>query len=1545
VLRLEVLEARLVPSLSPFMLQDINQAPSSATPFNGFPEEPPEQDSQWITINGTLFFTAVDGVHGRELWRSDGTAQGTALVKAITPTVAGSGLDGLWLTNVSGTLFFVGGDGTHGFELWKSDGTALGTGMVTDIDRGPASSSPTSLTNVNGTLFFAATDAVHGRELWRSDGTAAGTTLVKDIHAGTGDSMGTSPSLYAANVNGTLFFEADDGVHGRQLWRSDGTAAGTRLTSHISQGQFNSIVYDLTNVNSTLFFSGSDGNGNDALYRSDGTLAGTFPVRSINNPPHFSVGDLENVNGILFFEGNTPTTGAELWRSDGTQLGTHVIKDINPGSANGLPPGAGVLQVPNVNGVVFFPANNGVSGFQLWKSNGTASGTVLVKIIDPHGSSGYSYPYPLVNVNGTVFFQDTDGTHGRELWRTDGTAAGTVMIKDNNRGSASSYPSYMTNLNGTLFFSADDGTHGFEFWKSNGTAAGTTMVRDIFPGTNGSSYPQSFTNVNGTAFFTATNGPAPFVYSRTSVWQSNGMANGTVTVPFQGNGYGLRTPSNLTNVNGTLFVTANDPSLPKAQVLWRTDGTAAGTSVVEDNSGTYTTDPPEFLNFSNVNGTLFFATSDRSSEKLWESNGTASGTVVLWQANVNTGYYASQLTNVNGTLFFSANDGTHGQELWESNGTAAGTFLVQDINPGSTGSYPSQLINVNGALFFSASDGVHGQELWESNGTSAGTFMVKDINAGSAGSYPSQLLNVRGTLFFTASDPTHGLELWKSNGIFAGTTLVKDIQPGPLSSSISGLTNVSGTLFFAANEGVHGKELWESNGTAAGTILVADINVGTKWSSPAYLTNVNGSLFFSADDGIHGTELWQSNGTAAGTALLMDIRPGLPGSYPPQLTNINGTLFFAAFDGVHGMEPWTLGPVPTSPQAALDTYVAVPDPSYHYSLNSTLTGTGYTDYVIDMTSQTWRSPAEVDRTAWQHWLQVIVPTAVKSSTAVLEIGGGSNSATPPTTPDGIGVQTATTLGAITVVLPTVPNEPLTFAGETSPRTEDQIVAYTLNQYLNGGDSNWPLLLPMVKSAVRAMDTTQTFVASQSSGALHVDNFIVTGASKRGWTTWLTPAVDSRVRAIVPYVFDALNLNAQIPHENDTYAGVTQDVVGGFSSALQDYTNFNIFGRFNTPQGQALGQIVDPYAYLGRPTYNIPKYLIDSSGDQFFAPDSSQFYFQNLPGQNYIRYVPNTDHSLNGDAVAGGIGFEKAIIDGAALPRFTWNLADGGSTISMTTIDTPVTVKMWRATNPNNRDFRLETFGPNWTSSTLTDQGGGHFVAHVNLPAQGTTAFFMEMTYTVDGMQLTFTTQVSEVPLLAPKVVAMDAGGTYNGKPFPATATATGAAGEPVHGNLAFTYYVGSTVSGTGSSIAPTNPGTYTVVASFTSSDANYSDGMSAPLTFTIAPGSQQAGRAVPGTIADSFAAAFQTEAGSAAGSSSPSATKRTSDAPTEVANPVQTGLSAGFNGSVPDRVALGTTRDSLLPRSPVKHLGSRLADRKMLIDWAGIFETPPDQAY
>ncbi|HEV8067368.1 MAG TPA: PhoPQ-activated protein PqaA family protein [Planctomycetaceae bacterium] len=529
----------------------------------------------------------------------------------------------------------------------------------------------------------------------------------------------------------------------------------------------------------------------------------------------------------------------------------------------------------------------------------------------------------------------------------------------------------------------------------------------------------------------------------------------------------------------------------------------------------------------------------------------------------------------------------------------------------------------------------------------------------------------------------------------------------------------------------------------------------------------------------------------------------------------------------------TLPTLTPSQQTALDTYVAAADSSYHFSLNSTLTGTGYTDYVINMVSQTW-TPSPGDSQVWQHWVQIIVPTTVSTHTAVLNISGGTNSSTAPTSPDAQSLATATTLNAITVFLPTVPNEPVTFPaqGETTPLTEDQIVAYTFEQFLDGNGQDWPLLLPMVKSAVRAMDTTQSFVSSQSGGTLSVDNFIVTGASKRGWTTWLTPAVDTRVVAIVPYVFDGLNLADQVESQLDTYVGVTQDTVNGDSTAVQDYTGDGVFNFFGTPQMSSLLSIVDPYAYIGRSTYNIPKYLIDSTGDQFFVP-GAQFYFSNLPGENYLRYIPNTDHGLDTDAVVGGIDFEKALLDGASLPQFTWNVSNSGTTITLNSVTTPSSVTMWQATNTTNRDFRLETFGANWTSSTLTDQGGGTYVAQVTPPTTGATDFFVQMQYTVDGMTLTFTTQISTVPLLTPAVTVTDNTGSYDGNPFAATATATGRAGLPVPGTFSFDYYNGPNPIGTPFTTPPTQFGTYTVVASFASSDPDYAGASSQPLTFQI----------------------------------------------------------------------------------------------------------------
>jgi PhoPQ-activated pathogenicity-related protein len=531
----------------------------------------------------------------------------------------------------------------------------------------------------------------------------------------------------------------------------------------------------------------------------------------------------------------------------------------------------------------------------------------------------------------------------------------------------------------------------------------------------------------------------------------------------------------------------------------------------------------------------------------------------------------------------------------------------------------------------------------------------------------------------------------------------------------------------------------------------------------------------------------------------------------------------------------TYDTLPAAALTALDNYIAAPDSSYAYSLHSTITGSNYTDYVIQLTSQTWRTSAEVDKTLWQHWVQIIVPNTVTNNTAILKVSGGSNTSGAPTTADSETVLYATSLNSVAVLLRTVPSEPLVFTDETTSRTEDEIISYTYDKFLDGGDSNWPLLLPMVKSAVRAMDATQSFVTTQFSGAIQVNDFIVTGASKRGWTTWLTPAVDNRVKAIVPMVFDALNLDEQVVHHKDVYVGTTDQIIGGYSDEVHDYTDLGIFDRMNTPRGQELLKIVDPYEYLDRTNYLKPKYSVVGANDQFFVTDSTQFYINELPGVNYLRIVPNAGHSLNADALTGAINFEKAVINGVSLPIFDWNVIDAGSTIVLNSITHPTSVKLWTSHNPLNRDFRIDTVGTHWESTTLPDLGGGTFSGHVEPPEDGATAFFIEMSYVVNGIPLVFTTEARTLPLFTPEVIVTHPDSPYTGNPSPASAQVNRVGGGTVPGSLTFTYYVGPAATGTGSSTPPVNPGIYTVIAAFDSADRNYKDGQSAPHTFEILP--------------------------------------------------------------------------------------------------------------
>ena len=430
-----------------------------------------------------------------------------------------------------------------------------------------------------------------------------------------------------------------------------------------------------------------------------------------------------------------------------------------------------------------------------------------------------------------------------------------------------------------------------------------------------------------------------------------------------------------------------------------------------------------------------------------------------------------------------------------------------------------------------------------------------------------------------------------------------------------------------------------------------------------------------------------------------------------------------------------------SKQTALDRYIATPDTNFAYHVVGTVSKDNYKTYILEMTSQSWLTPAEVDRQLWKHWLIVTKPKEATGSTALLFIGGGSNEKGAPKEADGNMVRAALATKSVVCELKMVPNQPLVFGGDGQKRVEDDLIAYTWDKYLRTGDERWPARLPMTKSAVRAMDAITAFCAGEEVGKLKIDSFVVAGGSKRGWTTWTTAAVDRRVKAIVPIVIDLLNIEPSFKHHWEVY--------GFYAPAVKDYVNTGIMEWQGTKEYRNLMKIEEPYEYRDRMT--MPKFIINATGDQFFLPDSSQFYFKDLPGTKYLRYVPNADHSLkDSDAFESLVACYDAVLKQTPLPQFSWTIESDGA-LRVVAQDKPTVVKLWQASNPKARDFRLETIGAAWTATDLQDQGGGVYFGRVAKPAQGWTAFMVELTYKVAGAPapFKFTTQVHVIPDVTP----------------------------------------------------------------------------------------------------------------------------------------------------------------------------------------------------
>ncbi len=834
---------------------------------------------------------------------------------------------------IGSSFLFFAGTRENGCELWKSLPVPLTAVLVKDILPGNRSSIEppfVSLTSFGDKVLFRANDGVHGQEPWITDGTSMGTFLLKDTVQGEGSGY----CYFPVTDGGKVFWcSRDPWSGGFAVWVSDGTTNGTRKVYSGLNGPWNKpaasggkvffwvsiwpqpsplFVTDGTNegthavsgvqvsgrlgslvvVGGKCYFFAPSGSGSFALYSTDG-------INRVKIKDGFSgIWDCAiPLGNKIFFQGSDSQHGSEPWITDGTGSGTILLKDISQGAGSG-----GFRSPVAMGGKMYFQAlNPSGAGYGIWVSDGTPAGT------KPVSAKSSCFQFPACS-GDTIFFYGSGNGHGDELWKTDGTDEGTMEVRDIWAGSHSSWPLFITPVpGGKVVFAADDGVHGREIWVSDGTAAGTRLLADIYGrGGTESSFSSGFLDLPGVTYFTADDG----VHGR-ELWKTDGTAGGTMMVKDVNEGAGSGSSLESSRMeywrkDGTWRPTALGKVLffkgftPEAgEEIWKTDGTPGGTVMVKDiRPGTGS---GGFYHGCVFKGKIYFFADDGSGYGLWKTDGTPGGTAKV------AGGFISPWENpfaFNGRIYFQGETQDAGKEPWTTDGTPAGTRMLKDILPGTGSGEFQEPVAMGGKVYFKAAAGNGGYGIWVTTGTRRRTRLVF-----SAGRSVGDNLTVLGNkLFFLGWDAGHGSEPWVSDGSRAGTRLLKDLNSagdgGFFDPCVTG-----GVLFFRAIGTGSGSELWKTDGTETGTVMVKDIRPGPGSGNPCFLTAAGSRrLVFQADDGIHGKELWVSDGTPGGTVMVLDLRSGSSGSDPQSILLSGGRIFFQADDGSHGAEPWTWFP-------------------------------------------------------------------------------------------------------------------------------------------------------------------------------------------------------------------------------------------------------------------------------------------------------------------------------------------------------------------------------------------------------------------------------------------------------------------------------------------------------------------------------------------------------------------------------------------------------------------------------------------------------------
>ena len=428
---------------------------------------------------------------------------------------------------------------------------------------------------------------------------------------------------------------------------------------------------------------------------------------------------------------------------------------------------------------------------------------------------------------------------------------------------------------------------------------------------------------------------------------------------------------------------------------------------------------------------------------------------------------------------------------------------------------------------------------------------------------------------------------------------------------------------------------------------------------------------------------------------------------------------------------------------SMSDYIESTKNEFSYDIQEVIYEENWTGYHIKMISGEWLDSKKVDQVEWWHYVDIIIPKQTTSSTGIMFIDGGEKS-DDYFRLDSQSIENAIKTESVIVNVSNIPFQPLNFlSSEQDSFEEDDLIAFAWNKFLKQGakqkDVEWLPRFPMTRAIVRAMDLAQEIVLQND---ILVKDFVVSGASKRGWTAWTTAAVDSRVKAVVPMVIDMLNLVPSFENHYRSY--------GEFSPAVQEYVNYNIQDWLGTEEFKVLMSYIEPFSFIDK--FTMPKYIINAGSDEFFSTDSWRFYYDKLPGEKIIRYVPNKNHSLDGRYLTEDlVSYFYRVINDIEIPSLSWNLSDN-KLIAELDYDGDYDVSVWTAKNDNGRDFRLWEEGELWEETSLGKLANNKYELNVNYNFKGYKATMIE--FTIDP-ESEFPLIISTGPFVFPEKYPFD----------------------------------------------------------------------------------------------------------------------------------------------------------------------------------------------